>query len=87
MFPDDIKGCDFRSYIYKNSTLIWAIAGSVTLLSTAFRPIIFGHTWIDIDNIPSLIQILIAIVLCSTKRPTVHSVLVPVFLYLSFQTS
>lgn len=79
MFPDDIKGCDFRTYTYKNATLVWGIAGTITFLATALRPILFGHQWIDIDNLPSLVQILIAITLCSTKRPAVHSVLIPLF--------
>lgn len=79
LFPDDFKDCDFREYYFKIFRSMWIIAFLTTALGTSFRPIMFGHDFIDIDNLSSLIQLLIAVVLFSTKKPKVHEILVPVF--------
>lgn len=79
IFPDDVKGCDFREYYFENFRLIWIIAIIVTVLATSFRPVMFGHSIIDLDNLPSLIQIMISIAIFSTKNPIIHTILVPLF--------
>jgi len=77
IFPDAIEGCDFRVYYFENRTLIWGISAIVIVAATLFRPIVLGHPLLELDNLPSLLGFLMAIILAWSKRPTVHGILAP----------
>ncbi|MBK1877082.1 hypothetical protein [Pelagicoccus mobilis] len=79
VFPDDWARCDFREYYYANARIIWIIAGIITLLTTLFRPIMFDGIILDADNLPSLIQLVIVLVVCIWNKPKVHAILIPIF--------
>ncbi len=79
IFPDTIEGTDFRKYYYEFTGLFWGSAIVVTLLATLFRPIVFHSSITSTDDLASLIQLVIAIILVLVKRPIVHGILVPIF--------
>ena len=80
LFPQQVKGADYREYYYGPMRPIWWIAVLTVTLATLFRPIVFGEELFIIDNASSLIGFVGFTILALSKNRTLHAVIVPVLL-------
>ena len=77
LFPQPVKGADYREHYYGPMRPVWWIAVLTVTLATLFRPIVFGEKLFVIDNASSLIAFAGFSALALSKNRTVHAVLVP----------
>ncbi|MBT8072028.1 MAG: hypothetical protein KJO80_16470 [Gammaproteobacteria bacterium] len=77
LFPQPVKGANYREYYYGPMRPIWWIGVFTVTLATLFRPVVFGEELIKIGNTSSLISFVGFAVLALSKNRTVHAVLVP----------
>jgi hypothetical protein len=82
IFPDPIKGAEFRAYYYDSMRPVWWLAALVAVASISFKPIAFGGVLFDLDNASAVAMIVGFLTLATSKNTVVHSVLVPSFLLL-----
>jgi len=78
LYPDDLEGTDFKAFYYENPRIIYLIAGATVLFTGSYRPLSFGHSVIDADNISTGIVLLVVLTLAATRRKIIHELLVPV---------
>ncbi len=76
LFPNAIKGTDFKAYYYHNQRIVYLIAAITVVFAGAYRPLSFGHSLIDPDNIASVVAILVLLVLAAIREKLVHEILV-----------
>ena len=77
LFPQPVKGANYREYYYGAMRPVWWIAMLTVTLATLFRPIVFGEKLLAIDNASSLFGFVGFTVLALSKNRAVHAVLVP----------
>jgi len=77
LFPQPVKGADYREYYYGPMRPVWWIAVLTVTLATLFRPIVFGEELFKIDNASSLIGFVGFTVLALSKNRIIHAALVP----------
>jgi len=77
LFPQPVKGADYRAHYYGPMRPVWWIAVLTVTLATLFRPIVFGEALFTIDNASSLIGFVGFTVLALSRNRTVHALLVP----------
>jgi len=53
LFPEPIEGLNFRTYYYEESLPILVLAILTVLVSSAFRPLVFGENIFSVDNLSS----------------------------------
>ncbi|MEL7446884.1 MAG: hypothetical protein AAGK02_13930, partial [Pseudomonadota bacterium] len=58
--------------------ITYLIATMTVIFAGAYRPLSFGHSLIDADNISTALVLVVFLVLAATKRRIVHEILVPV---------
>ena len=80
LFPQPVKGANFREYYYGPMRPVWWIAVLTVTLATLFRPIIFGDDLFIIDNASSLIGFVGFSILALSPNRLLHAVLVPMLL-------
>ncbi len=80
VFPENIKDSDLQEHYFKNSRKMWGIASIIVLVATSFRPIAFGHSLLDWDNLASLILFIMFIILSISNNKKLNEIFVPIFL-------
>lgn len=78
LYPSDLENTDFKSFYYESPRITYLIAAGTVVFASAYRPISFGHSVIDPDNISTVVVLLVFLLLAATKRRIVHEILVPV---------
>lgn len=78
LYPNKLEGTDLKAFYYESPRITYLIAAVTVVFASAYRPISFGHSIIDPDNISSVIVLLVFLLLAFTKRRIVHEILVPV---------
>lgn len=78
LYPNEMEDTDFKSFYYESPRITYLIAAATVVFASAYRPISFGHSIVDTDNISSVIVLLVFLLLATTKRKIVHEILVPV---------
>lgn len=79
LFPKPMEGAQLRDYYYGVMRPVWWLAAAAVIASTSFRPIMFDSNLFTADNATSFILLLGFVVLATSRRPILHSVLVPLF--------
>ena len=77
LFPQPVKGANFREYYYGPMRPVWWIAVLTVTLATLFRPIVFGDDLFTIDNASSFIGFVGFTILGLSKNRILHAILVP----------
>lgn len=77
LFPQPVRGADYREYYYGPMRPVWWIAVLTVTLATLFRPIVFGEELFKIDNASSFIGFVGFALLALSRNRIVHAVLVP----------
>jgi len=80
LFPEPMLGANIREYYYGVMRPVWWLGMLTVVFSTVFRPLIFGHDLYTLDNASSLLFLVGFITLAISRRPTIHAVVVPIFL-------
>ena len=80
LYPKQAEGSDFKAYYFENARMLYLIAAATAVIATLYRPVAFGDTLIDPDNISSLILLSVFLILAAFKRPVIHEILVPLLL-------
>ena len=80
LYPEPIRGANFRTYYYTEMRPAWWIACATVLVASSFRPLIIGETLFALHNLTSFAGLAIFIVLGLTRNPTVHAILTPAIL-------
>ncbi len=76
VFPEDLPGTNLKSFYFeKMRPLLW-IAVTAVVLSVSFRPLILGMELISLDNLSSLILVLIFTAMALNKNEIFHSLMV-----------
>jgi hypothetical protein len=74
-----MQGAQLRDYYFGIMRPVWWLAAVAVIASTIFRPVIFGDDLFTAENATSFILLVGFIVLGTSRRPIVHTVLVPLF--------
>lgn len=82
LFPEPTEGSDFRAYYHGPMRPIWWLAALSVVLSTTFRPLVFGTELISSENATSAMFLLGCVALAVSQRPILHAVAVPLFVLL-----
>ncbi len=82
LFPEPMGGASLREHYHGVMRPVWWLGALTVVASTAFRPIVFGQNVFSISNATSFVLLLGFITLALSRRPTLHAILVPVFLLL-----
>lgn len=80
MFPDDIKGIDFKEIYFDDARILYMLAALAVILATLFRPLSFGAPLFVTDNLTSLGFLISFIILAISKNRWIHGTLVPLML-------
>lgn len=76
LFPDPIKGADFRDFYYQRMKPVLWIGVATVLLSVTFRPLVLGTDLIALDNVSSLLIMVVFASLAFTQKSWFHSLMV-----------
>jgi len=82
LFPEPMKGANFREYYYGAMRPFWWLGMLAIALATLFRPIIFHDNLFSVDNATSLIGFIGFFALAVSNNRILHAILVPSFLLL-----
>ena len=74
LFPEEFEGVDFQDYYYECMTSVLWIAIASILVSTTFRPVVFGGQLLTWDNLSSLLIMALFIVMVFTRNAVFHGV-------------
>lgn len=77
MFPQNFEGTDFEEFYFKNSRVTYLIGAATVVFATTYRPLSFGDSLMDVDNVASVIIFGVFLVLAATRVRIVHCLLVP----------
>ena len=80
MYPDVIEDADLEDYYFRNSRVLWSIAAFVVIAATGFRPLAFGHSLLDVDNLSSVLMIGMFVALAASKHRALHLAALPAIL-------
>ena len=80
LFPEHVRGVDLRTYYYGEMRAAWWIGIATVLIAMTFWPVAIGHPVFIADNLSTWVALGSFIILAVSKRPLVHSTLVPLFL-------
>ncbi len=76
VFPENIEGEDIRTFYFeKMGPTLW-IAVATVLVSVLFRPLIIGSELLVVDNLSSLLLMIIFTAMAKIKNPIFHSCMV-----------
>ena len=78
LFPNKMEETNFRDFYYDSPRITYLLASATTIFAGAYRPLSFGHSVFDADNISTAVALAIFLILATTKRKIVHEILVPV---------
>ena len=81
-FPEGGQATDMRVYYYDQMRPIWWFAVLSTMASVLFRPIAFGSSLVNLDNIVPSLLVAGFIALAASRNAVLHSIVVPLFLLL-----
>ena len=76
LFPQPVRGADYREYYYGPMRPVWRIAVLTVTLATLFRPIVFGEELFKIDKASSCICFVGFAVLDLSRNRIIKAVLV-----------
>lgn len=82
LFPEPMPGANLREYYYGVMRPVWWLGALTVVLATLFRPLIFDAALLSPDNATSFLFFIGFIVLATSTRPQIHSILVPTSLLL-----
>ena len=82
LFPEPGETTNYREYYFGPMRPVWWLAAIAVVISTTWRPLIFGTTLISTANATSIVLFAGFITLAFVKRETPHAIIVPLFLLL-----
>lgn len=82
LFPDPMRGTNFRDYYYGAMRPLWLVAILTVSVATLFRPLAFGDDLIRADNATSFVFVGVFVMLGLSGRRSLHQVLAPVVFFL-----
>ena len=77
LFPKDIEGVDFKAFYYEKRRVNYFIGIMTVIFASVYRPVSFGDTLIDADNLSSLFVMIAFLALAISGKEIVHKILVP----------
>eukprot|EP00439_Symbiodinium_sp_Y106_P088081 s1_g617.t1 len=80
LYPQQLEGVDFKKFYFESPRTIYLIAAATTVIGTFYRPVAFGDSIVDPDNAAPAVLVIAFLTLAFTRRPMVHTILVPVIL-------
>ena len=83
LFPDSTSSVPLRAHYFENHRLLYSVVAVTALASLAFQPIVFRTSLFAIHNLSTLLMLSGSLVLATSRRPALHSVLLPVGVLLS----
>lgn len=85
LFPRVFDHVDFEKHYYENTRVTYVIALATVVSASLYRPLSFGSTLFDADNITSAFIFVVFLTLAITNNKMVHQTLVP-FLFIAMVT-
>jgi hypothetical protein len=82
VFPEPLHDVKLRTYYYEGMRPIWWLATVTVVMATLFRPLAFGDDLFSASNATSFLFVIGFVALAVSKRPLLHTVIVPFFLVL-----
>jgi hypothetical protein len=80
LFPDTVANMDFRQHYERISRATWITASVAVIASTTFRPVSFGVSIIDLDNVSSLFLLITFVTLASFRNRKIHEIMFPLMM-------
>lgn len=78
IFPEQIAKADFEAYYYGAMKPIFWIGIATAIAATLFRPLVFGHPLISLDNLSTVFGVAGFATLALSNQRKLHHVLIPV---------
>jgi len=78
LFPDSTSSVPLRAHYFDNHRLLYSVVAVTALASLVFHPIVFRTPLFAIHNLSSYLMLAASLALATSRRPTLHSVLLPV---------
>ena len=77
LFPQDSGEIDYEKHYYDNHTVTYSLAIITVVLASLYRPLSFGDSLLDIDNLTSAFILVVFLVLALSSQKRLHEVLGP----------
>ena len=71
-FPSVSRNSNLRTYYYSKMSDVFWLALITVILSTSFRPLVFGDEILNVTNLSSAVLVTIFAVLAISKNPRIH---------------
>lgn len=82
LFPEQMENANLKSYYFdKMKPGLWIAVGTVVIASS-FRPIVFGHNYFSIDNLSSIVLMIIFASMAFFRNQYFQAVMVIIILAL-----
>jgi hypothetical protein len=77
LFPKEASEVNFENHYYDNSRVTYFIGILTVIFASIYRPLSFGDTLIDADNVASVFILIVFMILAFSKNRWLHQILVP----------